>query len=78
MGNDENVIEDHGEVEVVEDQAPPPAPSGGKEDVHGEHAPVPDDTPLSAEEVDLESQRKDETSALAGDQYDSEGNRVIE
>lgn len=35
-----------------------------------------DDTPLSAEEVDLESQRLDESSSLASDRYDNEGNRV--
>lgn len=32
--------------------------------------------PLSAKEVDLESQRKDETSSLAHDQYDQDGNRL--
>lgn len=37
---------------------------------------IADDTPLSAEEVDPESQRMDESSSLAGDKYDNEGNRV--
>ena len=35
-----------------------------------------DTAPLSAEEVDLESQRKDESSSLAHDRYDSDGNRI--
>lgn len=34
------------------------------------------DTPLSSPEVDLEDQRKDETTVLATDVFDSEGNRV--
>lgn len=32
----------------------------------------------SAEEVDLESQRKDETSSLATDRYDEFGQRIVE
>lgn len=35
-----------------------------------------DDTPLSAEPRDPESYRKDETSSLAHDRYDEEGNRL--
>lgn len=31
----------------------------------------------SSKEVDLESQRMDETSSLATDRYDNEGNRVV-
>jgi hypothetical protein len=34
--------------------------------------------PLSAEEVPLESQRKDETSVLATDRFNEEGERVVE
>lgn len=33
------------------------------------------ETPLSAEEVDPEESRRDETTVLAGDAFDGEGNR---
>lgn len=34
------------------------------------------DTPLSSPEVPLEESRKDETTVLATDQFDAEGNRI--
>jgi hypothetical protein len=37
---------------------------------------VQDDTPTSAKEVPLEDSRKDDTSVLATDQFDAEGNRI--
>jgi len=36
-----------------------------------------DDTPLSSPEVDLETQRKDDSTVLATDRFNEEGKRII-
>ena len=67
---EEAAVPDDEQVEVAEEARVEVA-----EEVES-HTSEGDDTPLSAKEVDLESQRADETSSMAHDQYDNEGNRV--
>lgn len=62
------------EVATLEEYNPREDPGPKRyEDINAEAA---DDTPVDSVEVPLEESRRDETTVLATDQFDLEGNRI--